>query len=152
MKLTEKVSYLQGLMNGLEINDSTKEGKVLLQMAAILDEMAHGIEDIQGEVDEMTELVDIIDQDLGDVEDALCEDDDDDCDCDCCDDDDDDDDDFDFDDDDELYEITCPTCGDTICLNEEMLDEGSMACPGCGENLEFDFDPDDVEDSDADKD
>ena len=143
MKLTEKVSYLKGLMDGLEINDSNKEGKVLLQMVSILDEIADSIEGIQDEVNEITELVDIIDQDLGDVEDALC-DDDDDCDCDCecdC-----DDEDFDFDDD-ELYEVTCPSCGDTICLNEEMLEEGAIECPNCGENLEFDFDADDFEDS-----
>ena len=55
-------------------------------------------------------------------------------DCDCCD-----------DDDDELYEVVCPSCGDTICLNEGMLEEGSMECPGCGELLEFDFDEEDEE-------
>lgn len=142
MKLTEKVSYLKGLMDGLEINDSTKEGKVLLQMASILSEVADSIEGIQDEVNEITELVDIIDQDLGDVEDSLCDDDDDDCDCDC----DDDDEDLDMDDD-ELYEVTCPSCGDTICLNEQMLEEGSMECPNCGENLEFDFDSTAFEDS-----
>ena len=146
MKLTEKVSYLKGLMDGLEINDSTKEGKVLLQMASILDEIADSVEGIQDEVNEITELVDIIDQDLGDVEDALCEDGDDDCDCNCDDCDDDDDDDFDIDDD-ELYEVTCPSCGDTICLNEQMLEEGSMECPNCGENLEFDFDLDELKDT-----
>lgn len=155
MKLTEKVSYLKGLMAGLEIDDSTKEGKVLVQMADILSEMANDMEAFQDEMDEMTELVDIIDEDLGDVEDALWEDDDDDCCCDdCCDDDCccDDDDDFDFDfDDDELYEVTCPTCGDTICINEEMLDEGSMDCPNCGENLEFDFDPADFADETTDE-
>ena len=31
MKLTEKMSYLQGLLDGLEIDNSTKEGKALLQ-------------------------------------------------------------------------------------------------------------------------
>lgn len=145
MKLTEKVSYLKGLMDGLEINDTTKEGKILLQMSCILDEICHSVEGIQDEITEITELVDIIDQDLGDVEDALCDDDD----CDCCDEDDDDDD-YEFDDDEELYEVTCPSCNDTICLNEEMLDEGSMDCPNCGENLEFDFDPEDFEEVDGD--
>ena len=58
--------------------------------------------------------------------------------------DDDDDEDFDFDDD-ELYEVTCPSCGDTVYLTEEMVDEGSIECPGCGENLEFDFDEDLIE-------
>ena len=141
MKLTEKVSYLQGLIDGLEIDESTKEGKVFSKMADILEELAEAVEGIQDEISEMTELVDIIDQDLGDVEEALLdedEDDDDDYE------DDDDDEDFDFDDD-ELYEVTCPSCGDTVYLTEEMVDEGSIECPGCGENLEFDFDEDLIE-------
>ena len=142
MKLTEKVSYLKGLMDGLDIDGTSKEGKVLVQMAAILDEMADSIEGIQDEVNEITELVDILDQDLGDVEDALCGDDEDECGCGC----EDDDEELDMDDD-ELYEVTCPSCGDTICLNEDMLAEGSMECPNCGENLEFDFDPADFEDT-----
>ncbi len=134
MTLTEKVAYMQGLMSGLKIDDSTNEGKVLLQMAGILAEMADVIDGMQDEISEITELVDIIDQDLGDVEEALLEDDDDDCDCDDCD--------CDcFDDlDDDLYEVVCPTCGDVICLDEDMLDEGSINCPGCNELLEFDFD------------
>ena len=48
------------------------------------------------------------------------------------------------DDEDECYyEVTCPKCGDTIELNEEMLDEGSIDCPNCGETLEFDLEEDD---------
>lgn len=137
MKLTEKVSYLQGLMEGLGIDESTKEGKVLSQMSSILEEMADVVEGMQDEISEITELVDDIDQDLGDVEDCLLEDDEDEDDSD-----DDDDDDLD---EDELYEVTCPSCGDTVYLTEDMLDEGSIVCPGCGENLEFDFDGDTVE-------
>ena len=55
------------------------------------------------------------------------------------------DDEDDDEDDDELYEVVCPCCGDTICLNEGMLEEGSMNCPGCNELLEFDFDEEDEE-------
>ena len=67
-------------------------------------------------------------------------------DCDNCDDDDWDDD-YDFDDDDdELYEVTCPTCGDTILLDEGMIEEGSMNCPNCNELLEFDYDNLTIED------
>ena len=39
MKLTEKMSYLQGLLDGLEIDKSTKEGKALIQMSDVLSEM-----------------------------------------------------------------------------------------------------------------
>jgi DNA-directed RNA polymerase subunit RPC12/RpoP len=153
MKLTEKMSYLQGLIDGLEIDASTKEGKALIQMSEVMSELVLYVEDLQSQVDELTELCDILDEDLGAVEDDFYEDlDCDECDgdCDSCDDDDDwDDDDFDFDDeddDDELYEITCPTCGDTILLDEGMIEEGSINCPNCDELLEFDYDDLTIED------
>ncbi len=152
MKLTEKMSYLLGLMEGLEIDNNTKEGKALLAMADVMQEMVIYVEDLQSQVDELTELCDILDEDLGSVEEDIyeCDDDcdcdcdcDDDCDCGCCDD---DDDDFEFDDDDELYEVTCPSCGDTILLDESIIDEGSMNCPNCDELLEFDYNDLTIED------
>lgn len=137
MKLGEKVSYLKGLMEGLEFDANSKEGKVITAMADILQDMALSVEDLQDQIDEVVEVVDAIDEDLGDVERDFYELDDDDC---CC------DDDCGCDDGDELYEVVCPSCGDTICLNEGMVEEGSMTCPGCGELLEFDFE--DEEDMD----
>lgn len=137
MKLGEKVSYLKGLIEGLDVDETTKEGKVIAVMADILQDMALSAEDMQDQIDEIVEVVDTIDEDLGDLERDFYELDDDDC---CCDD-------FDEcdcgDEDDELYEVVCPSCGDTICLNEGMVEEGSMTCPGCGELLEFDFDDED---------
>ena len=40
MELSKKVAYLKGLMEGLKIDDSTNEGKILTIMADILDEMS----------------------------------------------------------------------------------------------------------------
>lgn len=140
MNLNEKMSYLQGLLDGLEIDTTTKEGKLLVQMTEVMQQMVESVDELQAQVDELTELCDILDEDLGEVEQEVYGFDDyeDDCDCECCDDDDDYDD-YDYDDDDELYEVSCPKCGDTIILDEAMLDEGSIECPCCGENLEFDF-------------
>ena len=169
MELGEKMSYLQGLLDGLEIDRTTKEGKLLVQVIEVMREMSDTIDDLQSQVDELTELCDVLDEDLGEVEETLL-----DC-CEkdhhhhhghghcCCHDDDDEDDDFDYDDfdyddenyedfdyddDDELYEVCCPICDETIVLDETMLDEGSIECPCCGELLEFDFlgDDDDSED------
>ena len=131
MKLTEKMSYLQGLLDGLEVDTSTKEGKALVQMSDVMQEMVMYVEDLQAQVDELTELCDILDADLGDVEeevfdlddDCCCEDDD----CDC-----------DFDDEDEMYEVCCPSSGDTILLNDSILEEGSIECPNCGYKLKED--------------
>ena len=137
MELSKKVAYLKGLMEGLKIDDSTNEGKILTIMADILDEMSATVEDIAEEVDETVELVDTLDEDLGEIEDLIYGDDDDD-DC-CCNDDDDDD-------DDAMYECVCPNCGDTIMLGENIIADGSVDCPNCGESLEFDFS--EIEDED----
>ena len=52
------------------------------------------------------------------------------------------DDEYDFGDDEVLYEVKCPTCGEEITIDEQMLDEGSTVCPNCGEELEFDLEED----------
>ncbi|WP_443710851.1 CD1247 N-terminal domain-containing protein [Ruminococcus bicirculans (ex Wegman et al. 2014)] len=141
MELSKKVAYLKGLMEGLKIDDSTNEGKILTIMADILDEMSATVEDIAEDVDETVELVDTLDEDLGEIEDLIYGDDNDDdcCDDDCCCDDDDDD-------DDAMYECVCPNCGDTIMLGENIIADGSVECPNCGESLEFDFS--EIEDED----
>ena len=125
MSMMESVAYLKGLAEGLGIDDETKEGKLLSAIVDVLEEMAEEIEEIEEAADEQAELLDIIDEDLGSLEEDFYEDDedeDDDCDC-----------------EDPLYEVTCPTCGDQIYLDEEMLLEGDTICPNCGEKLEFDF-------------
>ena len=85
--------------------------------------------------DELSAQVDEIDQDLADVETELYDDEDcdcdDDCDCDCCD--------FDEDEDNPFYEVTCGACGQQINVSEDVLLEGEIECPNCGELLEFDF-------------
>ncbi|MBR6873441.1 MAG: hypothetical protein IKN17_08070 [Ruminococcus sp.] len=135
MELSNKVAYLKGLMEGLGIDESTNEGKILKAMADILAEMAESVEDLAVEVDEAVDLLDTIDEDLGQVEEDLYGDDDDD------EDEDEDGDESDFDE--VQYECVCPTCGDTIYLDEGVVEEGSIDCPNCGEKLEFDFEPDD---------
>ncbi|MEG0898265.1 MAG: hypothetical protein RSF40_00960 [Oscillospiraceae bacterium] len=135
MTITEKVSYLRGLAEGLAIDETTKEGKLFAAIIDTLDDMAFSISDVEDNLADISEQVDLIDEDLDVLEEEFYGDDedDDDCDCDCdcdCD---------DCDDDDELYEVKCPACGDTICVDDSMLDEGEMDCPNCGEHLEFDF-------------
>jgi len=165
MKLTEKIAYMKGLLDGMELDGSTKEGKAILQMAGVMEEMAVYIDDLQSQVDELTELCDLLDQDLGEVESDLYGDEDEDDDDDDEDDDDyqlgkvlpvdDDDSDLWEDDDEEEFEIpkyivNCPGCDEVIALSERRLEEGSMHCPYCDELIEFNYD--DIEtDSTAEK-
>lgn len=147
MKLSEQMSYLRGLVDGLDIDMTTKEGKVLGQVLEVLQSTVLYVDDLQDQIDELTELCEDLDEDLGNVEEFLL-DDEDELDFD---DDDFDDEDYDFDEEEDLYETVCPTCENTIVLADSILDEGSMKCPCCGELLEFDFDDisiDDFEESD----
>ena len=138
MTVTERVAYIRGLMEGLGIDDTTKEGKVLKAMIEVIDDLALNVADVEDEIGEIYEHVDAIDEDLGLLEDDFYDDgddddDDDDDECSCC------DDDEDYDDGD-LYEVVCPSCGDAICINESIVEDGSIDCPNCGEKLEFDMD------------
>lgn len=126
MTITEKVAYLKGLAEGLGIDDSSKEGKVLKAIIDTLDDIAVTVSDLEDEVCEIDKQVKLIDEDLGAIEDDYYGDDD--------------DDDDDDDEDKELYEVKCPACNDTVFIDEEMIEEGEMECPNCGELLEFDFD------------
>jgi len=135
MEITEKVAYLKGLMEGLAIDNTTKEGKVFSSIVDILGDIATEISDLEAGVSVVAQQVDMLDEDLAELQEDVYDEDEDDC---CCGHHHHDDDDEIFDG--ELYEVTCPTCGDTVCIDEDMLDEGEIDCPGCGETLEFDLD------------
>ena len=132
MNLTDKMAYLCGMVDGMELDlTSSKEGKVLGKILDVMQEMTAYIVDLQTQVDELTDTCDLLDQDLGDLEDIVFDEDDDE-------DDDEYDDYYDEDKDDEVqYETVCPTCKNTIVLSESILDKGEMPCPCCGQKLEF---------------
>lgn len=153
MTTSEKVAYLKGLAEGLGIDKETKEGRVLDGIMDILEDMAHDIEDLEENAWELGEAIDQVSDDLSDIEDIVYD----------MDDDDDDDEDEDYcgscccgeDDEDEeeptFYEVTCPACENTITIDEDVLNLGSIECPNCGETLEFEgVEPmeDDEEDED----
>ena len=129
MDICEKIAYIKGLTEGLSLDDSTKEGKILNAIIDLLGDITEEICDIEDGCDELMEQIDAVDEDLAALEDVIYEADDDcDCDCDCgC-------------EDDEIYEIECPVCNDIIYLDADMLAEDGMVCPNCGTDLEFDFD------------
>ncbi|NBK17124.1 CD1247 N-terminal domain-containing protein [Anaerotruncus sp. 1XD42-93] len=135
MTITERAAYIKGLAEGLGIDDSTKEGKIINALIGAIDDMSLTISDLEAQIDELSEQVETIDEDLGSLEEDFY-DLDDECGCGC--EDDEDDDYLDGD----LYEVCCPTCGDTVCIDSDMLEEGQTTCPNCGELLEFDLEED----------
>ena len=156
MTLSEKSAYLKGLMDGLDLNKDTAEGKIISGIVDLLQEMTTSISDLEENAIAVSDELDEIEDDLDAIEEFLMdEDDDDDFDEDYDDDDDDDygfadDDGEDFDYDDEVvYDVTCPTCGEKLQLDEETILGDPIHCPKCNELLEFEFDEDDEADDDA---
>ena len=97
MNLTEKISYIKGLVEGLSLDESKPEVKVINAIVDLLDDMAYSVSDMEDLYDDLSAQVDEIDQDLADVESDIYDDEEDD-DCDCC----------DFDDEDNPFsEVTC---------------------------------------------
>ncbi len=130
MLISEKVAYLKGLMEGLDFQAETKEGKIIKLMAEILDDMAEEILNTQDEVDDINEYLEAMDEDLTNVEEEIFGEFDDDCDCDC--------EDCDCDcEEEDCYEVTCPHCGNNICF-EEMPENNVFPCPACSKDIPLD--------------
>lgn len=136
--ISKQIAYLKGLMDGLDYDDNSKEGRIFAGILNVLDEIDASIDDLYDYQDEIAEQVDIIDEDLAAIESEFAEE----CDCGCCC----DDDDYDDMDDLEYYELECPTCGETICIDEDFFDgDDDLVCPKCGETIEIDIDDEDIE-------
>ena len=137
MDICEKLAYIKGILDCTPIDETKNEGKLLLAIVDLLEDITEEICDIEDACDDMSEQIDAVDEDLSDVEEIVYDEFEcDDCDCEDC--------------DDELYEIECPQCKDVIYLDEEMIEEGGIECPNCGTELEFDFDCD-CDDCDCDE-
>jgi uncharacterized protein (UPF0212 family) len=121
--LKERVAYLKGLAEGMQISDATNEGKLLKAMLDVLEDFALTVEDVEEIQDQLSEQVDNIDEDLAEVERAL----------------------FDEEEEDEdisFREIECPHCGDEIEIDVDMIDEDgdTIECPSCHKKIELVWD------------
>ena len=129
MGISEKIAYLKGLMEGMNVDTESNEGKLFAAVVDVLDEIALEVEDLTDEVMELGDGLDVISDDLSDVEDIVYDE---------WDDDDDDDEDDEDDEEEECYATTCPECEEEIFFDDSVLEDGKVECPNCGATLEFD--------------
>lgn len=130
MNTLEKLAYLKGLVEGLALDETKKDTKVINNLIGLLEDVVVSLSALEGSVNEMQQQIDAVDEDLGEIEKDLYSDD---CDCEscgghedhCC--------------DEIYYEVTCPTCGNVINLDDDMVALGEIDCPNCGEKLEYDL-------------
>ena len=145
MTISEKSAYLKGLMDGLSLNTETDEGKMISSIVDLLGDMAKRITDIEETTIAISDELDEIEEDLDAIEDFILDEEEDYEDEDFEDEWDEDEDieeGFDFGDEETtIYEVEC-ACGEIIDFDEEVLEQGSMTCPNCGELLEFSVEDD----------
>ena len=130
MTISEKVAYLKGLAEGLNLDtEKSKEGKLISVMIGILEELAMSVEDLEENALNLGEEIDVLSDDLADVEDVFFDEDE--------------DDEEDYDDD--WFEVECPTCGETLVIDDEALADGEVECPKCGSRYAMDLSDDEEE-------
>jgi formylmethanofuran dehydrogenase subunit E len=114
--IISKVSYLSGLVDGLEINTTTKEGKVLTEIVNVLKVMAEEVDEISGSQKDMEDYIDAMDEDLSSLQDEI------------------------YDNDYELFEdegdnfiqLKCSNCGDDVYVDKDIIKQKEkITCPNC---------------------
>lgn len=147
MTISEKVAYLKGLADGMELDKETsKESKLIAKIIDVLEEVGLSIEDLEQETEELGEELDAVSDDLADVEELLleeedeldggcgcdCQDEDDICGCSCgC-----------GEDADDFFEVACPNCNEALVIDEKVLDSGGVECANCGQKFSLDLEDD----------
>lgn len=123
-----KVGYIKGLIDGLGLDESKKEGRVLMQIAELLDQMTDTIMEMDDSYDDLMDYVEAIDEDLTELEDDFYEEEDEYAD------------DF-YDEFDGGFTFECPSCREMVCIDEDAIDEGEnleILCPECSELILID--------------
>jgi len=127
--LSDRVSYLKGLAEGLKLDTEKNEGKLIEKILDALADITAEINSIREDHDDLSSYVEAIDNDLSDLEDAVLEDDD-------FEDEEDDEDEEDEEEDDNLVEYTCPHCGEEMTFEVDSFDfDEDYLCPNCHQPL-----------------
>lgn len=124
--LTEKAAYLKGLAEGTALDAAKPETKLINAMLDLIGELTQAVSRLEETTDSLHDYIEEIDEDLGEVEEFIMDE---------FSDEDEFEDDEDDEDDEDYYEITCPSCGETICF-DESVDPSELVCPACHERFD----------------
>ena len=143
MGITENAAYLKGLAEGMNLDTTSNEGKLIVKMLEVIEEMAEKIAILESDNEQLFTYMEGMAEDLVNLENDYysVEEENDYSDL---------NDDEDYEDytDEEYYEVECPTCGEKICFTEEM-DLDNFMCPACGNKIDDIELIDDCEDCDG---
>lgn len=125
--IKEKVAYLNGLAEGLDINQDSKEGKLLLAILGVIGDIAEDVEILNDSYDDLDSYLEAVDEDLAALEDEIYGDDE-----------------YDYEDD-GFIDIECPNCHETVYLDQDMFEDEEqeeVICPNCDTPIALDCDCD----------
>ncbi|MGE5328818.1 MAG: CD1247 N-terminal domain-containing protein [Deltaproteobacteria bacterium] len=120
--LKEKVAYLRGMVNGLNLEDGKDQGKIINAIIDALDVFSDEFARLEEMHMDMQEQVDIIDEDLGALEEEIYEEDY-----------------QEFFENSEI-EAICPHCDKTVVfLEQEISEDDEVECPHCHKTFEIEW-------------
>ncbi len=109
--ISEKVSYLQGLSEGLNISDGNPQGKIITGILGVLDDISGILVDMRSEFNIVKDYIESIDDDLFELEENFKQDKD-------------------------VIELRCDNCGEELCFDADLIEEDDVIeiiCPRCNE-------------------
>ena len=128
MNIAEKVALLRKMADDFGFEPVTGEGKLLAAMIDILEDVVEEVSLISAQNEQIIEKVDEMDEDLEIVGVAMansmaaelleCGD--------------------------QEVIISCPSCSCELIVTLDDMDEDDVVCPHCGEEIELDFEPEDL--------
>ena len=121
MTISEKVAYIKGLFDGMELDtEKSKEAKLISALIDVLEEVGLSIEDLEEEVEVLNEGLEAVSDDLEEVEELLYDDED-------------------YDEDEDFFEVSCPNCEEDLVIDADVLEAGFIQCPNCQEKFAIDL-------------
>ena len=131
-QIKERLAYLKGLADGLNVGDTTPEGRVLVGMMDVLSNMATEIDRLTARSEQLEEYIEAVDEDLTDLENDFFEEYDADL----------EDVEVEFEEDDEegidYLEMNCPNCGETVFVDADVFENDEVVevlCPECEQTV-----------------
>ncbi len=124
--IKNKISYLQGLIDGSDFDSSSKEGKIFAAMNSVLSEMVLEMEFLSDQNEYARDMIEeLLDEELIDDDDFYEEEfydeeyDD------------------DIVDDLDLIDVECPTCHDTVYFEKDAFENNEdLICPNCSGKID----------------
>lgn len=127
-QIKERMAYLKGLAEGLNVGQNSAEGRVLVGIMDVMNEMITSLDRLHMLQEQLEGYIEAVDDDLTDLENEFFDEYDED---------------LELDDDEvdtaiEYMEMTCPNCGETVFVDEEVFENDEIVevlCPECNETV-----------------